>query len=90
MSYYTPTKIGGDNVTPLPITITLSENKRLGEIKLPGQPHLFALYEKANGQNASYVLTDTNDPKKVYMLIDGELWSMLFEQNKSRFDINKW
>ena len=75
---------------PLPLKFDVNEKKRLGEIKLAGQPNAFALYEGASGQNSFYVLTDSNDSKKIYMVIAPELWSALFEQKAARFNINNW
>ena len=70
--------------------VIVDENKRLGDIKFAGHPDVFALYEGVGEQNHFYILTDSSDPKKIYMVITSELWSVLFEQKGVRFNIKNW
>ena len=75
---------------PLPVNIIVNEKKKLGNIKLAKDLEPLALYEGPGERSNLYVLTDTSDPKKVYMIVDQDLWNSMFEQRGVRFNINNW
>ena len=73
----------------LPLNIIVDENRRLGEIKF-GPKEIYSLYDASDGRENFYVVTDSEDSGKIYMVIDRELWAVIFEQKSAGFNIKNW
>ena len=63
---------------PLPINFIAKEENRLGEITLNGKG-CYSMYRGEGDENSIYFLTDSCDSKKIYMMVDKDVWDSMFE-----------
>jgi hypothetical protein len=63
---------------PLPINFIAREENRLGEILLNSKG-CYSMYKGEGDESNIYYITDSCDPKKIYMMIDVDLWNSIFE-----------
>ena len=63
---------------PLPINFIAKEENRLGEITLNGKG-CFSMYRGDGDECSIYFITDSCNPKKIYMMADKDLWNIIFE-----------